>query len=58
MDGVLKISRIRLNYAFKIPVGAREKADRALAVYADSCPAYQSVKEGIECSWTAEMEEE
>ncbi len=57
VDGVLKISRIRLNYKFKIPGGGREKAERALAVYADSCPAYQSVKGCVECSWTADMEE-
>jgi hypothetical protein len=53
--GVLKISRIRLRYRFKVPAGLRDKAERALAVYADACPAYQSVKGCIECSWTAEM---
>ncbi|MCP4692405.1 MAG: OsmC family protein [Desulfobacterales bacterium] len=58
VDGVLKISRIRLHYTFKIPPGGREKAERALAVYADACPAYQSVKGCIECSWTAELKEE
>lgn len=55
--GVLKISRIRLRYRFKVPAGLRDKAERALAVYADACPAYQSVKGCIECSWTAEMVE-
>ena len=34
-----------------------EKAERALAVYSDACPAYQSVKGCIDCSWVAEMEE-
>jgi len=58
VDGVLKISKIRLKYRFKIPFGTREKAERALAVYADKCPAYQTVKNSIECSWDAEMEAE
>ena len=57
VDGVLKISKIRIKYHFKIPKGMREKAERVLAVYADSCPAYQTVKGCIECSWDAEMEE-
>jgi len=57
VDGVLKITRIRLRYRLRIPSGSREKAERALAVYAESCPAYQSVKGCIECSWQAEMQE-
>ncbi len=57
VDDVLKITKIRLKYRLKIPAGTREKAERALAVYAEKCPAYQSVKGCIECSWNAEMEE-
>ena len=55
--GVLKISKIRLRYRFKVPAGMREKAERALAVYSDGCPAYQSIKGCIECSWTADITE-
>ena len=57
MEGVLKITKIRLRYQIKIPSGGREKADRALAVYAEKCPAYQTVKNCVDVSWTAEMEE-
>jgi uncharacterized OsmC-like protein len=57
VDGVLKISRIRLKYHFKIQSGMRDKAERALAFYSEKCPAYQSVKGCIECSWDAEIEE-
>jgi uncharacterized OsmC-like protein len=57
VDGVLKITRIRLHYRFRIPPGARERVERLLAGYADKCPAYQSVKGCIECSWDAEIEE-
>ena len=31
--------------------------DRLLEAYAEKCPAYQSVKGCIECSWDAEVEE-
>ena len=51
VDGVLRITTIRLHYRLKIPEGSRDKLDRALASYADKCPAYQSVRGCIECSW-------
>jgi uncharacterized OsmC-like protein len=57
VDGVLKITKIRLTYKLKIPAGSRDKAERALDVYADKCPAYQSVKNCIQCTWQAEMKE-
>ena len=57
VDGVLKITKIRLTYKLKIPAGSRDKAERALVVYADKCPAYQSVKNCIQCTWQAEMDE-
>ena len=57
VDGVLKITKIRLHYRLRIPVGMKEKVDRVLASYADKCPAYQSVKGCIACSWDAEIDE-
>ncbi len=58
VDGVLKITKIRLKYRFKIPTGSRDKAERALETYADKCPAYLSVKGCIDCTWEAVMQEE
>jgi hypothetical protein len=58
VDGVLKITKIRLRYRFKVPPETREKVDRVLSSYAEKCPAYQSVKGCIECSWDAEILEE
>jgi uncharacterized OsmC-like protein len=58
VDGVMKITRIRLHYRFRIPPATREKVDRVLASYAEKCPAYQSVKGCIDCSWDAEIIEE
>jgi uncharacterized OsmC-like protein len=57
VGGVMKITRIRLHYRFRIPAGMRERVDRLLEVYAEKCPAYQSVKGCIDCSWDAEIEE-
>jgi len=55
VDGVLRITKIRLKYAFEAPKDLLQKAERALIVYADLCPAYQSVKDGIDCSWDADI---
>jgi len=58
VEGVLRITKIRLRYRFKIPPGSREKVDRALETYAEKCPAYQSVKGCIGCSWEAVIDED
>ena len=58
VDGVLKITKIRLAYRLKIPAGSREKVDRAFESFADKCPAYQSVKGCIDCSWQVQADEE
>lgn len=58
VDGVLKITEIRLHYRLKSSAEDREKVDRALATYADKCPAYQSVKGCIECTWDVEVTQE
>ena len=57
IGGVIRITRIRLRYRFRIPAGTREKIDRLLESYAEQCPAYQSIKGCIECTWKAEIEE-
>jgi organic hydroperoxide reductase OsmC/OhrA len=57
VEGVLRITKIRLRYQLKIPKGKREEAEKALAVYSKNCPAYQSIRGCIDCSWTLEMEE-
>jgi uncharacterized OsmC-like protein len=57
VDGVLRITKIRLRYRFKIPSGSRDKVERALETHAEKCPAYQSVKGCIDCSWEAVIEE-
>src|SRR5215831_6373868 len=52
----MRITKIRLRYRFKVPTGSREKVDRVLASYAEKCPAYQSVKGCIECSWERDVD--
>ena len=59
VDGVLRITTIRLHYRLSIPDGEepvdRDAIDRALDSYADKCPAYQSIKGCIACDWDLEV---
>ncbi len=57
VEGVLKITKIRLKYNVRIPAGTREKVERALETHADKCPAYQSVRNCIQVTWLADIEE-
>ena len=43
MNGVLKITRIRVNYHLKVPPGKEEEARAAFSSYLVRCPAAQSV---------------
>jgi uncharacterized OsmC-like protein len=58
VDGTLRITKIRLRYRVQVPAGGKEKVERLLESYAEKCPAYQSVKACIDCSWTAEIQEQ
>ena len=57
VGGVMRITKIRLRYRFRVPAALRDRIERVLESYAEQCPAYQSVKGCIECTWEAEMEE-
>jgi uncharacterized OsmC-like protein len=57
VEEVLKITRIRVHFRLAIPAGTRDKVERVLASFADKCPAYQSVKGCIACSWDAALKE-
>ena len=55
VDGVIRITKMRIVFRFEAPQELREKADRAVASFADRCPAYVSVKECIQITWSAEI---
>ena len=43
VDGVLKITRINVQYSLKVPKEKREEAREALNTYLQLCPGAQSV---------------
>ena len=53
----IRITSINVHYEFPVPAGKREAADRALRVHPQGCPAHESVKDAIEITWTADIQE-
>ena len=56
VNGVLKITRIRVDYNLKIPQGKEDDVRQALSVYLSRCPAAQSVIGCIEIRDKAKIE--
>jgi uncharacterized OsmC-like protein len=54
--GVMRITKIHLRYRIKVPADKRQTVERLMDHYADQCPAYQSVKGCINCTWDIEMQ--
>ena len=52
------LTEIRIRYRLRIPAGAREKVDRALAGHQSKCPTAASLRGAVEIGWEAEIEEE
>ncbi len=57
VDGVLRISRIRVAYKLKVPAGKAEEAREAFSGYIEGCPAAMSVCGCIDISDTLEITE-
>ena len=50
VDGVLKITRIKVHYTLKVAEDKRGEAEAAFEVYLPHCPAASSVRDAIEIS--------
>ena len=53
----IRITKIHVTYHLAIPAAQRATADRALEVHPAGCPAHESVKDAIEITWSADIEE-
>jgi organic hydroperoxide reductase OsmC/OhrA len=58
VDGVLRIARLRVRYALRIPAGTRDAAERALATHEMKCPAAASVRGCIPIEIAADITED
>lgn len=57
IDGVLRISRIRVAYTLSVPPGKTDDAREALKTYITQCPAAMSVRGCIDIIDSAEISE-
>ena len=57
IDGVLRISRIRVAYTLSVPAGKADEAREALKTYITHCPAAMSVRGCIEIIDSAKITE-
>jgi hypothetical protein len=57
VNGVLRITNIRVKYTLKVPPGRTADAREALDVYHEQCPGEMSVRGAIEVSDSAEITE-
>jgi len=55
VDGVLRITRIRVDYQLKVPAGLVEAAREAFASYLEGCPAAMSVRGCIDIADSLEI---
>jgi organic hydroperoxide reductase OsmC/OhrA len=58
VNGVLKITEIRVHYDMAVPSGKRAEAQQAFEQYLPYCPGAQSVIGCIQIKHTAEMKEQ
>ena len=56
VDGVLKVTRIKVNYSLKAPEDKWEEAKESLETYLPLCPAAQSVIGCIDLSHELNLE--
>ncbi len=57
VDGVLRITRIRVAYTLSVPPGKTDDAREALKTYITQCPAAMSVRGCIEIIDSAQISE-
>jgi uncharacterized OsmC-like protein len=56
-DGLPVLTEVRVHYRLRIPPGARETVDRALARHQEKCPTARTLAPAVAVSWTAEIAE-
>ena len=58
VNGLVRLTEIRVHYELRIPAGTRDAVDRALARHQEKCPTATSLASAVAISWTADVVEE
>jgi uncharacterized OsmC-like protein len=57
VDGIVRLTAIRVTYRLRIPPGTRDTVERALSRHQEKCPTAVSLGPAVKISWSAEIEE-
>ncbi|MBC7788638.1 MAG: OsmC family protein [Anaerolineae bacterium] len=57
VDGIIRLTEIRVAYRLRIPAANRDLVERALSKHQEKCPTAASLSASVRISWTAEIEE-
>lgn len=54
-EGMPVLREIRIHYRLRVPEGAREAVDRALARHQEKCPTAATLRASVAIRWSAEI---
>jgi hypothetical protein len=57
VEGIVRLTEIRIAYRLRVPAGSREVVERALARHQEKCPTAMSLAAAVRIGWRAEIEE-
>jgi uncharacterized OsmC-like protein len=57
VDRIIMLTRIDIRYTLRIPAGAGEIVERALARHQEKCPTARSLHPAVAIHWSADISE-
>jgi uncharacterized OsmC-like protein len=57
VNGLVRLTEIRIHYRLSIPAGSRDSVDRALSRHQERCPTATSLAAAVAISWSADITE-
>ena len=57
VDGLVRLTEVRVHYRLSIPAGTRDAVDRALSRHQEKCPTAVSLAAAVRITWSADITE-
>lgn len=58
VNGLVRLTEIRIHYRLSIPAESRDSVDRALSRHQEKCPTATSLAAAVAITWTADITEQ
>jgi organic hydroperoxide reductase OsmC/OhrA len=58
INGLVRLTQIRVQYHLTIPTGTRDAVDRALGRHQEKCPTAVSLAAAVTITWSADIAEQ